>query len=120
VATIIGHRGAPGYRPEHTTASYRLAIEMGVDAVEPDLVMTRDGFVVVRHDPVDHLTLAELKAQLPDVLTFDELLLLLAAETRDGRRVGVYAELKDASRLVSIGLDLESARDAWRPARAGR
>jgi glycerophosphoryl diester phosphodiesterase len=79
VATIIGHRGAPGYRPEHTRSSYLLAIAMGVDAVEPDLVMTRDGVVVVRHESdlgattdiaahpglagrrVEDLTLAELK-----------------------------------------------------------
>ena len=47
---VIGHRGAPGYRPEHTRASYRLAIEMGVDAVEPDVVATKDGVLVLRHE----------------------------------------------------------------------
>ncbi|HYO39925.1 MAG TPA: glycerophosphodiester phosphodiesterase [Nocardioidaceae bacterium] len=47
---VIGHRGAPGYRPEHTLASYRLAIEMGADYVEPDLVSTRDGVLVARHE----------------------------------------------------------------------
>ena len=36
---VIGHRGAPGYRPEHTLASYSLAIDLGVDFIEPDLVM---------------------------------------------------------------------------------
>ncbi len=46
---VIGHRGAPGYRPEHTRSSYRLALEIGVDAVEPDLVPTKDGVLVVRH-----------------------------------------------------------------------
>ena len=47
---IIGHRGAPGYRPEHTLASYRLAIELGADFIEPDLVSTRDGILVARHE----------------------------------------------------------------------
>lgn len=47
---VVGHRGAPGYRPEHTAASYRLAIEMGADYIEPDLVITKDGVLVVRHE----------------------------------------------------------------------
>jgi glycerophosphoryl diester phosphodiesterase len=47
---VIGHRGASGYRPEHTLASYRLAIEMGADYIEPDLVPTRDGVLVARHE----------------------------------------------------------------------
>jgi glycerophosphoryl diester phosphodiesterase len=47
---VIGHRGAPGYLPEHTLASYRLAIALGADGVEPDLVMTGDGVVVIRHE----------------------------------------------------------------------
>lgn len=79
---VIGHRGAPGYRPEHTLASYRLAIAQGVDSVEPDLVLSADGVVVLRHESelarttdiasrpefagrpwcVEELTLAELKS----------------------------------------------------------
>jgi len=47
---IIGHRGAPGYRPEHSASSYALAIASGVDAVEPDVVPSRDGVLVVRHE----------------------------------------------------------------------
>ncbi|HEY4225145.1 MAG TPA: glycerophosphodiester phosphodiesterase family protein [Pseudolysinimonas sp.] len=47
---VIGHRGAPGYRPEHTRASFELAFALGADAVEPDLVSTRDGVLVVRHE----------------------------------------------------------------------
>jgi glycerophosphoryl diester phosphodiesterase len=47
---VIAHRGASGYRPEHTAAAYRLAIAMGADAVEPDLVATKDGVLVVRHE----------------------------------------------------------------------
>ncbi|CAN5200283.1 glycerophosphodiester phosphodiesterase [soil metagenome] len=47
---VIGHRGASGYRPEHTQGAYELAFALGVDAVEPDLVPTRDGVLVVRHE----------------------------------------------------------------------
>ncbi|MGQ0483187.1 MAG: glycerophosphodiester phosphodiesterase family protein [Pseudonocardia sp.] len=48
---VIGHRGASGYRPEHTLASYELAARMGADFIEPDLVTTRDGELVARHEP---------------------------------------------------------------------
>jgi glycerophosphoryl diester phosphodiesterase len=47
---VIAHRGASGYRPEHTLASYELAIEMGADFIEPDLVPTKDGVLVARHE----------------------------------------------------------------------
>ena len=47
---VIGHRGASGYRPEHTLASYQLAIDLGADFIEPDLVSTKDGVLVARHE----------------------------------------------------------------------
>jgi glycerophosphoryl diester phosphodiesterase len=47
---VIAHRGASGERPEHTLESYRLAIEEGADYIEPDLVMTRDGVLIARHE----------------------------------------------------------------------
>ena len=47
---IIAHRGASGERPEHTLASYTLAIEQGADYIEPDLVLTKDGILVARHE----------------------------------------------------------------------
>ena len=47
---IIAHRGASAYRPEHTLAAYRLAIAQGADYIEPDLVITRDGVLVCRHE----------------------------------------------------------------------
>jgi glycerophosphoryl diester phosphodiesterase len=47
---IIGHRGASGHRPEHTIASYRLAAEMGADFIEPDVVATKDGVLIARHE----------------------------------------------------------------------
>jgi glycerophosphoryl diester phosphodiesterase len=67
---VIGHRGASGYRPEHTLAAYQLAIAMGADYIEPDLVSTRDGVLVARHEPeistttdvADHLEFADRRA----------------------------------------------------------
>ena len=47
---LIAHRGAPAHRPEHTLVGYRLAIAQGADFIEPDLVVTRDGVLVARHD----------------------------------------------------------------------
>ncbi|WP_403021425.1 glycerophosphodiester phosphodiesterase family protein [Salinibacterium sp. GXW1014] len=47
---VIAHRGASGYRPEHTRAAYELAIALGADAIEPDVVPTRDGVLVLRHE----------------------------------------------------------------------
>ena len=49
-AVVIGHRGAAGYRPEHTLASYKLAIRQCADFIEPDLVATKDGVLVARHE----------------------------------------------------------------------
>ena len=47
---VIGHRGASGHRPEHTRSAFELAFALGADAVEPDLVATRDGVLVIRHE----------------------------------------------------------------------
>jgi glycerophosphoryl diester phosphodiesterase len=160
LATVIGHRGAAGYRPEHTLESYRLAFAHRAEAVEPDLVMTADGVAVLRHETeigattdvalhpefagrhtarvvegrevtgwfCEDFTLAELKTlraveRLParrpgntrwdgllEIATFDELLMLLAEESRRrGRRVGLYAELKSPAHLASVGLPVEDA-----------
>lgn len=67
---VIAHRGASGERPEHTIASYTLAIEQGADFIEPDLVLTKDGVLVARHeneisettDVADHPEFAGRKA----------------------------------------------------------
>ena len=53
---VIAHRGASGYVPEHTLAAYALAVLQGADFVEPDLVMTKDGHLVCRHDNLLNLT----------------------------------------------------------------
>ncbi|GBF57223.1 glycerophosphodiester phosphodiesterase, periplasmic [Candidatus Phycosocius bacilliformis] len=47
---IIAHRGASGLRPEHTLAAYQLAIDLGADFIEPDLVLTKDGHLICRHE----------------------------------------------------------------------
>lgn len=51
VPTIYAHRGAAGYLPDHTLEGYKKGIELGADFVEPDLVMTKDGVLVCRHEP---------------------------------------------------------------------
>src|SRR3954451_10107148 len=48
---VIGHRGAAGYLPDHTLEGYRLAISLGADYIEPDLVSTKDGHLIARHEP---------------------------------------------------------------------
>lgn len=70
VPTVIGHRGASGYRPEHTLGSYQLALDLGAHIVEQDLVPTKDGHLVCRHenditattDVADHPEFAGRKA----------------------------------------------------------
>ncbi len=72
---VVGHRGACAYRPEHTAASYELAIDMGADLIEPDIVVTQDGALIARHEN-------EL-SRTTDVATRPEF-----AERRTTRRVG--------------------------------
>jgi len=62
---VIAHRGASGYRPEHTLESYRLAIEMGADFIEPDLVPTKDGVLIARHENEIGST-TDVAARFPD------------------------------------------------------
>jgi glycerophosphoryl diester phosphodiesterase len=150
---IIAHRGASGHRPEHTIESYTVGIAMGADYIEPDLVSTKDGVLIARHENeisgttdvaekfparrttktidgqsitgwfTEDLTLAEIrtlraKERLPfrsherdglyPVPTFDEVLALAAAKSREtGRTIGVYPETKHPTYFRSIGLPLE-------------
>jgi glycerophosphoryl diester phosphodiesterase len=77
VPLIIGHRGAAGYRPEHTAGGYRVAAEMGADYVEPDLVPTKDGYLVDQHEPnITHTT---------DVAQHPEFATLKTTKTIDGK-----------------------------------
>src|SRR5688572_21783788 len=50
-AMVVAHRGASGYLPEQTVEAYAKAIEQGADAIEPDVVSTKDGVLIARHDP---------------------------------------------------------------------
>ena len=103
--TVIAHRGASGYLPEHTLDAYELAIDMGADFIEPDLVMTSDGVLVARHDPwlsdstdiADHPEFSDRRTTVtgPDGteltdwfvwdFTYEELSTLRARQVRAGR-----------------------------------
>ena len=74
---IVGHRGARGIAPENTLASFQMAIDIGVDAIELDLHVTRDGDLVVMHDPALERT-TDGTGEIGD-FTFDELNRLNAA-----------------------------------------
>ncbi|EHM03212.1 type I secretion target GGXGXDXXX repeat-containing domain protein [Acetobacteraceae bacterium AT-5844] len=82
---VIGHRGASAYRPEHTLEAYKLAIEMGAEVIEPDVVMTKDGHLIARHENLlDHTT---------DVSERDEFAHLYTTKVINGREVsGWFAE----------------------------
>lgn len=67
---IIGHRGASGERPEHTRVAYELAIEQGADYIEPDLVLSKDGILMVRHEnEISQTTNVSTKRQFADRFT---------------------------------------------------
>ncbi len=102
---MIAHRGASGYRPEHTLAAYRLAAELGADYLEPDLVATLDGVLVARHeneistttDVADHPVFADRRITkivggtavtgwFVEDFTYDELRTLRARERMPGLR----------------------------------
>jgi glycerophosphoryl diester phosphodiesterase len=112
---VIAHRGASGYRPEHTLASYELAIAQGADVIEPDVVPTSDGHLVVRHesaitattDVADHPELAdrrttktidgrELTGWFTEDLTLAELKTLRAREPLPQLRPGSTAYTDEA------------------------
>lgn len=87
---VIGHRGASGYRPEHTLAAYALAIKMGADYIEPDLVSTRDGELVARHENaiaiIDPASGAVIEATT-DVAERPEFKDRLTTKTIDGEKI---------------------------------
>ncbi|ADV66440.1 esterase-like activity of phytase family protein [Deinococcus maricopensis] len=92
---VIGHRGSSGTRPEHTLAAYQAAIDAGADFVEPDLVVTRDGVLIARHEPI----LASVDANgkvteaTTDVADHPEFKDRLTTKTLDGVTVrGYFAE----------------------------
>lgn len=79
---IIGHRGAKGLAPENTKASFEKAIQCGVDMIELDVRVTKDGVPVIAHDPELHnyivkdTSLRQLKTIYPDILTLEEALVI--------------------------------------------
>ncbi len=81
----IGHRGVRGPLPENTMAAFRAALEAGLDGIETDVQRTRDGALVLVHDPVaaglrvTDVTLDELRAAVPDLATLPELIELVRA-----------------------------------------
>ena len=117
---MIGHRGAPGYRPEHSRSSYDLALELGVDAVEPDIVVSADGVLVVRHeneisgttDVADRLEFqdrrttrtidgAELTGWFAEDFTWDELSTIRCRERLPGLRA-TSASFDDAQPVLRL------------------
>ena len=78
---VIGHRGASGYLPEHTLEAYRLAIAQGADIIEPDLVMTKDGYLIARHEPM--LSATTDVADRPEFASRKRKLLVDGQETDD-------------------------------------
>ena len=92
---VIAHRGASGLRPEHTIAAYRLAIEQGADFIEPDLVPTKDGVLVARHEN-------EI-SETTDVTAHPEFASRKATKTIDGRAVtGWFTEDFTLAELKSL------------------
>ncbi|MGA9659718.1 MAG: glycerophosphodiester phosphodiesterase [Asticcacaulis sp.] len=78
---IVAHRGACGYLPEHTQAGYEMAIRMGADFIEPDVVSTSDGHLIVRHEPL--LSLTTDVADRPEFFNRKRRRLLDGIETED-------------------------------------
>jgi glycerophosphoryl diester phosphodiesterase len=128
---VIAHRGASGYAPEHTRLAYEMAIDMGADAVEPDLVMTSDGHLVVRHDRylgkstdvADHSEFAVRQVVKPgkadadwwvEDFTLAEIKTLRARQPFPGRSTGMDGrfEVLTFEELLAILRDGEARRGA--------
>jgi glycerophosphoryl diester phosphodiesterase len=94
-ALVIAHRGASGSRPEHTLEAYRLAIEQGADFIEPDLVSTRDGVLVARHENALALLHPDgsLREATTDVAQRPEFASRCCKKSTDGHaRIGWFVE----------------------------
>ncbi len=109
---VIGHRGACGYRPEHTLESYELAAAQGADYLEPDLVCTADGVLVCRHD-VDLSDTTDGAGLFAWDLTLDQLKSLRARERLpelrstewDGRfEIPTFAEVLELAARLGTGV----------------
>jgi glycerophosphoryl diester phosphodiesterase len=109
---VIGHRGAAALAPENTLRSFRLAVELGVDLVEFDVIALASGPLVVAHSDrleevthgavhgrARHMTVDGLRQLAPELPTLDEALDFFAVEARD---VGLHVDLKLAERLDEL------------------
>ncbi len=131
---VIAHRGASGERPEHTLAAYQLAIDEGADFIEPDLVITKDGVLVVRHenevggttDVADHPEFAARRTTktidgetatgwFTEDFTLAELKSLRARERLPQLRPAIAAEWNDRLPIASFDEVLALAKSAGRP-----
>lgn len=126
---VIAHRGASGVLPEHTLAAYARAIEMGADYIEPDLVITKDGHLVARHDRYlsgstdvsDKPEFAERRRSDPahkgldwfvEDFTLAEIKTLKARQPRDGRSkeydglydIPTFEEVLDLAQSAGVGI----------------
>lgn len=120
---VIAHRGASGYRPEHTLAAYELAIEMGADFIEPDLVITRDGVLIARHEndisgTTDVIDRPEFRSRRRETGWFSEDFTLAEIKTLrarerlefrdhgfDGRfEIPTFQEIVDLARRRNVGV----------------
>jgi glycerophosphoryl diester phosphodiesterase len=87
--TVIAHRGASALRPEHTLAAYQKAIDDGADIIEPDLVMTKDGVLVARHENAIAILNADgsVKEATTDVVDHPEFAARKTTKTIDGKSI---------------------------------
>lgn len=106
---IIAHRGASGTRPEHTESAYRRAFAQGADAVEPDLVLSRDGVVVIRHE--HDLSRSTDVADRPEFADRQR-----EGWSESGPVLGWFTEDFDWAELAT--LRAREPRPDWRPANA--
>jgi glycerophosphoryl diester phosphodiesterase len=100
---VLAHRGAGGYLPEETIEAYAMAIEMGADAIEPDVVSTKDGVLIARHDP--NLAYSTDVASHPEFAARKRTL-SVDGETQDGWFAGDFT-LAEIKTLGGISTDAE-------------
>lgn len=122
---IIGHRGARGLAPENTLASLRKAVEHHVDEVEFDLRVTKDGVVILHHDPdigvsrqdmltIDQTDFAPLKKRKDDLATFEEALDALGKKTRLYIEVKPDVNIKPIAKILNAYLENDWHTDHMR------
>lgn len=102
-AMVVAHRGAGGALPEHTLEAYALAIEQGADAIEPDLISTKDGVLIARHDP--NLAYSTDVAQHPEFAARKRTM-KVDGETQEGWFAGDFT-LAEIKTLGGIATDAE-------------